>query len=225
MHRLHARCSGEVDEEYKLFKELNFMIFVVGTLCSTCLFTMYEPFIQLWAGSEYLLGMNVVVFIVLDFYLSIMLQIVTIFRTTNGLFMQGKYRALIMAILNVVLSFLWAKPFGVAGIIAATAVSKVLTEIWYDPWLVYRKVFSQKVSSYYVRSVLYFITTIGTCFLTYFLVNQFSFDSVLLKLIFCLFMSCIVSIALVVVVWGRCNEFRGCWLRMKHIVNGLRRRL
>ena len=52
--------------------------------------------------------------------------------------MQGKMRPIISAIINIVVSILFAQWWGLAGVLWGTAVARLTTNAWFDPYLVYK---------------------------------------------------------------------------------------
>lgn len=56
---------------------------------------VFNQFIEIWAGSDYVFGTSVVFWIVLAFYLDGIRQPVTIAKETMGIFHADKYRELI----------------------------------------------------------------------------------------------------------------------------------
>lgn len=53
-----------------------------------------------------------------------------------------------MIVLSVGLAYVW----GIPGVLFATVAARLSTHAWYDPWLIYRKVFHQPFSSYIKKS-------------------------------------------------------------------------
>ena len=89
-----------------------------------------------------------------NFYLAVMVYPVETFRTANGLFTQGWARPLATAGINLALDAALGRCWGLNGILAATAAARVLTQVWFDPWLIYRRVFRRDVRRYYGRYAL-----------------------------------------------------------------------
>lgn len=65
------------------------------------------------------------------------------FCETMGLFKERKNAMVINAILNILLSVVLAKPFGMAGILGATAIARVLTIVWWEPYILFKKKFKR----------------------------------------------------------------------------------
>ena len=134
-------ASENSERQYTVFKKMCFLSFAIGNFIAVSLITLLNPFIALWLGSNYLLGMNIVILLTADIYIITMVRPYESFRNANALFVQGKYRPAVMVILNIVLSIGLAYKWGLAGILFATVAARLLTHVWYDPWLVYRNVF------------------------------------------------------------------------------------
>lgn len=130
----------------------NYWIFSIGSIC---LAVLINPFIKLWIGQEYLLDFWSVLLIALNFYIGGMQETVNSFRTAYGLFWEVKMRPIIMVILNLVISFILVKPLGITGILIGTLISKLLTIVWLDPYILYKDGFQMKVTNYYFKYCTY----------------------------------------------------------------------
>lgn len=154
-----------------VFECLTFLNFWLYSLFSICLCVLFNPFIDLWIGDKYLLGFSVVFLLSLNFYLSGMSMVTTSFRNAYGLFWKGKYRPVIMVIINIVVSILLVKPLGVAGVLVGTIVSRILTVAWIDPYIVYHDGFHRSSKRYFVKYIIFIIIFLATTFLTNYLMN------------------------------------------------------
>lgn len=220
--------TDEADKQYRLFKNTNFAIFWLMCVSCTGLAVCVNPLIKLWLGESFLLSENIVIVLVADFFVTNMIRVVAVFRTANGLFVNGKYRPVIMAILNIVLSVMLVKPLGVFGVLLATVVSRVMTQMWYDPWLVYSNVFSKKdtacrVVEYYVAYVKYLLTIIASIILARLVTGEcvnaiLQTNDSLVQLAVAVMVSIIVSNAIFFLLWGRNDNCRYIMEKFKHIV-------
>ena len=204
-------ASENSERQYTVFKKMCFLSFVIGNFISVSLITLLNPFITLWLGSNYLLGMNIVIMLTADIYIITMVRPYESFRNANALFVQGKYRPAIMVILNIVLSVALANKWGLFGILFATVVARLLTHVWYDPWLIYRKVFHKPFSQYIKMKIFYLSTVILNCALVYAVCNIISFSNHWVefcsKALLCVFLPNIVLIAL----FHNNNEFKALY--------------
>ena len=104
---------------------------------------------------------GVVFAIVLSFYVSQMQFTAYTYRTTMGLFVQGRLAPISAATLNIILSVALAKPLGLMGIFLATSIARFSTIGIIDPILVYKKGFGKKPTYYYLKYCLFAFATGG----------------------------------------------------------------
>ena len=114
-----------------------------------------QPFISLWAGEQYVLSYRIVFVHCLNIYIFGMMNAVWLFRSTMGLFIYGRWRPLISAIINIVVSILLAKRIGLLGVLLGTTITRVVTNVWFDPYIVYRHGLNKSPLRYYLKWLKY----------------------------------------------------------------------
>ncbi len=134
-----------------IFKCLSFMNFWVFGFCAICLLVLYNPFITIWLGNEYTFNIYIVILIVFNFLTDGLNQVVTIYKDACGVCWQGKFRPIVSATLNLVISIILVQYIGVAGVILGTILSRFLSTWWYDSRLIYKNVFEKNVVCYYKK--------------------------------------------------------------------------
>lgn len=157
--------TSDVEHKVVIYKRLNFLMNWICMFCSVCFFILLNPFIEIWIGKEYLLGQWTVLLLVLYFYIEFIPSFSTKFRDACGLNHYGKFRPLFTAVINIVLSLILVHPLGLNGIIISMIISRLTTISWFDPWLVYRKVFFRSSMEYFkllvVNTILTFLIIAG----------------------------------------------------------------
>ena len=123
---------------YEIFRILDFAAFLLYGYLSGGLVTLINFFIRMIFGEEYLFSMTVVVIIIAEFFISGLRQMGLQFREALGLFWHDRYKALAEAIINLVVSLILVRRFGVAGIIGGTIISSLLTCVWFEPYVLMR---------------------------------------------------------------------------------------
>ncbi len=166
--------ESDENKQYTTFRTLLFTSFWLLCFCSTSLVVLLNPFVDIWIGSQYVKSQTLVVVLVASTYLSIFINPVTAFRTSNGLFVEGRFRPVAMLVINVILSVLMAHwlgsygaEWGIVGVKLATVIASLLTLQWFDPWLVYRHVFKRPFRDYLKTFALYTLITAGCAAVTY----------------------------------------------------------
>ena len=171
-------ATSSVQRQEKIFERYHFILFWIVCLTGNCLYILLNPFIgDIWFNQSYKIPMLILSILVVNYYISIMVLPVESFRTANGLFVQGWYRPAIMAIMNIVLDYFLGREWGILGIFLATTISRTLTQVWYDPYLVYKHVFNKKPWSYYWKYFLYTTLTAVCCLVTGFITSKIVIDN------------------------------------------------
>lgn len=123
------------DRLYKIYKEMDFMFFVMSAYLTGGLMMLFNPFITLLFGGKYCFSMTTVMVIVAEFYITRMRQTNLLFREAKGLFWNDRYKAVAESIINLVASLVLVRQYGVTGIIWGTIISTLCTCAWVEPYI------------------------------------------------------------------------------------------
>ncbi len=144
---LIAKESAE--KRYQVFQTMQSLCLMVSGFCVSCVFILQEDLIRVWLGEEFLIGLPALIVICANFFLNVALKPILSFREAAGLFRKTKFVMLWTAGINITLSILLGKQWGLVGILAATTVSKLLTHFWYEPVLLFREFFQKSCWIYF----------------------------------------------------------------------------
>ena len=86
-------------------------------LAGICLFELLNPFVELAFGEKYLFQRKIVLILCINFFINGMRKSVLIFKESMGLFWYDRYKALAEAVLNLGISIVLVKNFGVWGVL------------------------------------------------------------------------------------------------------------
>lgn len=193
---------------YALFKKVEFLNFWLYGFSFIALATLLDPFIQIWAGERFVLGLPISIAIAINFFVAGYMNTLWVFRSTIGLFKQGKFRPILVAILNIILSIFLGKLWGVFGVLFATFLSRAAISLWYDPLILHRYGFEVSCKPFfarYFRRVL-LLTTILIVMLTIRYVVLSSATTVLRFAVMTMF-TAIVPNAIFWLAYHRCEEY------------------
>ena len=135
---------------YVVFKRMCFINFWIYGFCFICFWQLLSPFIRIWAGAEYILPEQTVFVIVLMFLIPGLNHTCTIYRAACGLFWQTRYRTLITAVINIIVSVLLVRQLGLMGVFLGTIISYLLTTFLVDPSVIYKEVFKNSSKEFYL---------------------------------------------------------------------------
>lgn len=193
---------------YALFKKVEFLNFWLYGFSFIALVTLLDPFVQIWAGERFVLGLPISIAIAINFFVAGYMNTLWVFRSTIGLFKQGKFRPILVAILNIILSIFLGKLWGVVGVLFATFLSRAAISLWYDPLILHRYGFEVSCKPFfarYFRRVL-LLTTILIVMLTIRYVVLSSATTVLRFAVITMF-TAIVPNAIFWLAYHRCEEY------------------
>ena len=145
------RVSKTVEEQYTFFRVMVYGFHYGSTISSYILFCCINDLLQIVFGKEYVLSRQEVFFIVLTFFVQHVIDPIWMHREAMGLFNEIKYIMLITAGFNIVFSIVLGNCLGLSGIVFATALSRIVTTVWYEPKVLYKKSFPlYKVKDYFI---------------------------------------------------------------------------
>ena len=173
---------------------------------AVCLVVLLNPFISLWLGADYLFPMPIVLLIVSSFYVTGMRQSVLTFREAMGLYWYDRHKPLFESAINLAVSILLAKPFGIVGIFIGTVVSTLSTCTWVEPYILFRHGFGAPVGKYFARYALNVLLTAAAGAATWYicaLLPAAGFEAFLVKVLLC----CVLPNLFFLLVYGKTSEF------------------
>ena len=88
-----------------------------------------------------------------------------------GLFIQGKWAAVIAAVVNLILSVILCKAIGLGGIFIATPISRLISTGIIDPYLIYKRTFKRNVLEYFGMFSGYCVVFIVIAVISNFAIN------------------------------------------------------
>lgn len=216
----NLNASDDNETKYRMFFIINMATFWLYSVVAITLFCCLTPFIHVWVGDEYVLSTDVVFVMVLNIYIAGMLYSSFNYRQTMGLFRQGKIRPIISAVMNIGISVWLVQYWGIAGVLWGTVITRLMTNGWFDPYIVFKRGFKRSPLPYftdYLLKVFVFFITGALCFYVVSFIPGDNFLQVLLKAI----VSFLLANAVYLLLFHRTSEFKyikNVALNMKSII-------
>lgn len=138
-----------------------------------------------------------------------------VFRDSLGLYYYDRHKPIIESIINLMVSILLAKDFGLFGVFLGTLISMLATSFWVEPYILYKYGFEERLRDYLFKYLRYlFIGMIGFFFI-FFINHLWVLDLSLFTLILkgCLFLILLSGIFIIATV--KTEEFA----ELKYIVH------
>ena len=216
---LSVEKKGE--EQYVVYEKLMFFAFALYCISGSVFFNCAQPLIELAYGKTRVLSLSFLAVLSIEYYVRGMMGPVSSFRDANGLFVQGKYRPLIMAFMNIVISVLLVKPLGLVGVVLGTVLSRAMTQLWFDIYILNKLIFKRSYTEVFGKYLLYLVISVVCTAIPLGCMSIFSINSVLLRLIVSVILSLVVCIGLIVLLFHRSAEYKS----IKRIVLGFSKKI
>ena len=201
-------AGDDLKRKYTIFKFVDLCGFIIFGVCTICLVFLMNDFIFLWIGNEYLLDNWTELAIIINFYMAGILNPVWMYRDTTGLFRDTKLISILNCILNLILSIILGKIIGMFGILIATAISRLLTTFWYNPYMLFKKFFKKKPSEFFKNQILQVVEILFVCLILS-VINKILFKEMTIFIfIVKALITFFVSLGLIVILNYRKEEFK-----------------
>lgn len=217
----NLNATEKVNKAKEIFEITFFINNWIYSFCSICLLVLIDPFISIWIGNNFIMGKSVVFIIILNFFIKGMRQSTIMYSNTLGLFWQERYKSLIEAFINLVVSIVLLRKLGIVGVFLGTFISTMTTCFWFEPYVVYKYGFKTSVLDYFKRYLSYLVVTGVSTIITYYIcsfINVNSFIGIISRLLICI----IVPNIIFIIVYCRSKEFNYLFKIIKCILNKIK---
>ena len=153
-------------DSFGVFTEFFNFATYVSTIVACTIAIVMPQFVPVWMGDPlYTASIPICFFFGLNIFYMTMRQPVIIARDANGLYVNAKNNAWLLAGVKIVLSVLLVQRLGLLGVVLATTAAYWIVDFSYNPVLVYNRVFHRPAKDYYfmVFSRLVLAILIGLC--------------------------------------------------------------
>ena len=157
-----------VAKNRKDMNTINYLFMWISGWCSICMLCLYQPFMELWAGSDMMLPDVYAIVFSLYFYVLKMSDIRTLYSESVGLWWQARYLSVAEAAANLLLNWILIRFMGLLGIILATMISYFLFNFIGGARILFRGYFTEeKIKGYFLAHARYFLVTAAIAAVTY----------------------------------------------------------
>lgn len=165
--------TEDLSKRVAMFNFMNLMNFWIFGWASLGIVFFSSDIVSLCFGQTYVLPLRIPIVMALNFYTVGMMNAIWTYKHTLGLFRFGRFLQILTGILNITLSIIMGEFWGLFGIFFATFVARALTNLWYDPYAVFKHGFNLSPSLYLKRYVSYFVVLLFAASACFFLLRPF----------------------------------------------------
>lgn len=195
------------EKSYETYKLILFVNFWIAGFSSICLWILFNPFISIWIGKEYLFTKSIVIIIVINFYMLTIRRATLVYKDSFGLFWNDRYKPLVESIINIVVSIILASRLGIVGVFIGTLISTIFAPFWMEPYVLFKYGFNLKVSNFFKLFIKYTIVIIIAGVITTIIYNNINGDD-FIAFIKGTFICLIVPNIIFIISFYKSNEFK-----------------
>lgn len=199
-----STVGASVEHNYKNFMKAAFWDGWLNSWCSICLYCLLDPFIDLWIGEKGNLGQEYALLFAVYFFCWRILDPVSIYKDSLGLWSVDRWRPLITAILNLILNLLLTVTIGLYGILLSSIISVLIISYPFSVKYLFRY-FNKSSKEYFIQMFKTLCGAVIAGGITKYLCNHVNVGNSWINLILILIL-CIVVPNLFCVVLFRNNE-------------------
>lgn len=184
----NLNASKDKEGQYVFFKILNLANFWLYGWAAIGIMFISSDLVRLFYGENYVMQFRIPLILAINFYTIGMLHASYTYKSTLGLFKYGQYILIFTGIINLILDIILGKIFGVFGIYLATLIARICTNLWYEPYAVYRYGLQKNPLLYLIRYCYFAFILFITGLLCSFLCGLCHFTlgvNILIKCIIC----------------------------------------
>lgn len=131
-------AEGNAARIKEVFVELfSIRFFIVAVVCFL-VYTLTPEFIRLWIGEQYILSNTTLIILTITLYISLFRYAIESFTYAYGLY-KDIYAPIIEATLNISLSIILGKMYGLNGILTGVLISLILVVALWKPYFLFTR--------------------------------------------------------------------------------------
>lgn len=200
------------EKSYDLFENIFFINFLITCYTSVSLITVFNSFMEIWLGKEYILPLGTVAILIYNNYSRFILQTSSIFRNAAGIYNPYqfyKYWALVEGAVNLFASLILIyvlRGNEILGIFLGTSVSTIITSI-VGPQALFKYYFGvEKLKKYICYYFIYLFLTVGYSVVSLFLYKIFHVENTWINTIIALVISAIIPNVFNMIIFRNSNS-------------------
>ncbi len=210
-------------DSYGVFTEFFNFATYISTIVACTIAIVMPQFVPVWMGDPlYSASIPICFFFGLNIFYMTMRQPVIIARDANGLYVNAKNNAWLLAAVKIVLSVILVQKFGLLGVVLATTIAYWVVDFSYNPVLVYQRVFHRPAKDYYfmVFSRLVLALVIGVCGFWFwnYVMKVDAADGRMSLILNIVVLGILIMAVTTVIYWSAYRSFRHLYTRLMGIL-------
>jgi O-antigen/teichoic acid export membrane protein len=156
----NAMVTESEERRLAIFEEINSVFILAAGILSIILYKVMTPFVSIWIGNGMIMSQMALILMIVSLYLNILLRPFHMVKEVENLYKETQNSVLAEAVINIVLSVVFVKKFGITGVLLATVIARASTTIIFFPIYIYKNIFNKLSSEYYFILIINLVITI-----------------------------------------------------------------
>ena len=202
----NLNATADEQTRYRFFKALNLANFWLYGWAAIGMAFVSGDMVRWFYGNDFILPSRIPIILAVNFFTIGMLHASYTYKSTLGLFRYGQYLLFLTGIINLALDIALGRIWGIFGIYLATLIARSCTNLWYEPYAVYRYGLKKNPLLYLVRYLGFLFVLVIAGGLSWFACNFCNFSvvgNVITKFMICTIIPNVVFLA----AFWRTEEF------------------
>ncbi len=206
--------------QFLIFKKYNFIAFWLYGVSALCLYFLLPDFITAWIGSDKLIDKLTIFLLCVNYYIKGLRIPISNIKSAAGVFEPDRYAPLVEAAINIIVSIIGVKLWGLPGIYIGTLLSSFVPVI-IGSSVVYRHVFGIECKTYFVEYVKRILLIAVSALLIYLLCGLVNVNNIYIKIALKLIIGLIIPHLIIFIVYRKSNECKYVIVMIKRVLSGI----
>ena len=202
------------EKNYRDFCKITSLFLLISGFCSISMICLFQPFMRIWVGEEYLLSTATVIMFGVYFFGWKMLDVLVLYRDAAGMWWSDRFRPYVVSILNIAMNILLVHLYGLEGVVFATLFTSVCMSYPWILFILFKGYFKDKPWNYLKhlarQSGIVLIAGALTYFLCQYVVAGYSIAKFVLRIMICV----VVPNVIFMLTIGRSSDVREIILKL-----------
>lgn len=155
------------EHEFFIFKAISFLSYWISGWCAVCLLCLYQPFMNIWMGSNMLLPFSTVILFAMYLYSYKARATIILFENAAGMWKADFLKPYVSAIANTILNILLVKMVGLNGVLISTIIAFIVISFPWESNVLLNSRYPSYKNHFYREFIIYVVMNLFLSIVTY----------------------------------------------------------
>lgn len=161
------------EKTYKYFNFLYYLNFVISFIVLLGYFAVVDEVVVILFGVSQELGTSISFILAVTHFITMMRKPVLVVRDAAGMYTKDKFKPIIECCINLILSLILVKYFGVVGVLISTIITSIFICHIVEPYVLHKHGFNKKSKTYLVRNYVYITAFVVNLIIVYYFKDSY----------------------------------------------------